>query len=385
MIKDNVTKLNELQTQNTINLVKNETLTLNPLDNTLQNSIYTLKYKQADTSNAVSKAYGYGVDSEGYMSSDFNKAAGLPDNFKIHKSTLDEIKRYSEHNWFVADLKQYLGVNNYFSNIDIADTIKQYYNTFSQALSQTFSSDKTSFSQEDINSMPSGYVFSGDIFANDGAKIQQAANYSELKISNVYRTPQQLKEADNLYISVGCAINGIAGSSWGLSLQDLEKTYNHSVDEGKFNLDMSFYPQNEDESYSKEALFMSFLNANDGQVLYSSNNKLNPIVEAYNTQMLKQSSYDNSVNLDAIMTGKVDFASLLKAQALEGWLDTHIYAYENGVSWQNSSIGYGGAWFDKQFDKAKKNGWKASSSSIDSYVSSIMQRLQNLINQTRVV
>nr|WP_251823901.1 hypothetical protein [Campylobacter jejuni] len=30
--------------------------------------------------------------------------------------------------------------------------------------------------------------------------------------------------------------------------------------EGEFNPDMSVYPQNEDGSYSKEALFMSFLN-----------------------------------------------------------------------------------------------------------------------------
>lgn len=382
LIKDNVTKLNQIQTQNSQVLAKNEALNFNPLTNTLKNSIYTLKYKQADAGNAVSIAYGYGVDSDGYMSSDFNKAAGLPENFKIHKSTLDEIKRYNEDNWVIADLKQYLGVDNYFSNIDMADTIKQYYNVFSQALSQTFPSDKTSFSQKDINSMPSGYAFSGDVFANNGAKIQYAADYSELAISNVYQTPQQLKEANELYVNVGNAINGIAGSSYGLSLQDLEKTYG---DEGKFNLDMSFYPKNENGEYSKEALFMSFLKANDGKVLYSPNNKLNPIVEAYNTQMAKQSSYgENSVNLKDIMIGKIDFASLLKAQAQESWLDSNIYAYENGISWQNSSIGYGGAWFDKQFEEAKKNGWKASSSSIDSYVSSITQRLQNLINQTRV-
>ena len=34
-------------------------------------------------------AYGYSVDSKGFMGADFNKAAGLPAEFKIHKSTLD--------------------------------------------------------------------------------------------------------------------------------------------------------------------------------------------------------------------------------------------------------------------------------------------------------
>lgn len=36
-------------------------------------------------------AYGYSVDSKGFMGADFNKAAGLPQDFKIHKSTLDTI------------------------------------------------------------------------------------------------------------------------------------------------------------------------------------------------------------------------------------------------------------------------------------------------------
>ena len=45
MIKDNVTKLSGIQTQNSFTLAKNEILNSNPLDNPLQNSIYALKYK----------------------------------------------------------------------------------------------------------------------------------------------------------------------------------------------------------------------------------------------------------------------------------------------------------------------------------------------------
>ena len=41
------------------------------------------------------QAYGYSVDNLGYMGSDFNKAAGLPENFKIHKSSIDEIVRFN--------------------------------------------------------------------------------------------------------------------------------------------------------------------------------------------------------------------------------------------------------------------------------------------------
>ena len=155
--------------------------------------------------------------------------------------------------------------------------------------------------------------------------------------------------------------------------------------EGGFNPDMSVYPQNEDGSYSKEALFMSFLKSyppfpSSNQVVLSPEAK---VLEAQRKQEMKANpSFD--ISLDDIMTGKVDFASLLKGYAQDGWLDADIYAMDKGVAWQNASIGYGGAWFDNQFNQAKANGWKASNQSIDSYVNSIMDRLNNLIGQTRV-
>ncbi|HEC3299616.1 TPA: hypothetical protein R2S77_001190, partial [Campylobacter jejuni] len=153
----------------------------------------------------------------------------------------------------------------------------------------------------------------------------------------------------------------------------------------EFNPDMSVYPQNEDGNYSKEALFMSFLKSyppfpSPNQVVFSPEAKVREA--KLELEMKANPSFD--VSLDDIMTGKVDFASLLKGYAQDGWLDADIYAMEKGVAWQNTSIGYGGAWFDNQFNQAKANGWKASSQSIDSYVNSIMDRLNNLIGQTRV-
>ncbi|MBX0372475.1 Cj0814 family flagellar-dependent secreted protein, partial [Campylobacter jejuni] len=121
-----------------------------------------------------------------------------------------------------------------------------------------------------------------------------------------------------------------------------------------------------------------------GQPVESPKTTLNPKVEAYNRAMAKESFNGDSIALNDIMTGKVDFASLLKGYAQDGWLDADIYAMEKGVAWQNTSIGYGGAWFDNQFNQTKANGWKASSESINSYVGSIMDRLNNLIGQTRV-
>ncbi|EAH4937466.1 hypothetical protein EUB34_06430 [Campylobacter jejuni] len=409
-LKQNASKLNEIQNTNSQTLVRSEVLnsinTTNTSNNTnfsissktnspnydisseFKNSIYTLKYKQADISTSTNTAYGYSVDKDGYMGSDFNKAAGLPEDFKIHKSTLDEIERRAENNSYTSDIKKYLGIDKYYTNIDMAETIKQYYNLFSNALGQSFPNDKTSFSEADINSMPKGYAINGikSMDFNDPGNrmnITHLRDFSNSSIANIYQTPEQMKEAESLYIQSGSLIDGINGHSFGLSLEEIKNV--SKGEDWQFNPDMSVYPQNEDGSYSKEALFMSFLKSyGSGQPVESPKTTLNPKVEAYNRAMAKESFNGDSIALNDIMTGKVDFASLLKGYAQDGWLDADIYAMEKGVAWQNTSIGYGGAWFDNQFNQTKANGWKASNQSINSYVGSIMDRLNNLIGQTRV-
>ncbi|EBI2264685.1 hypothetical protein FK648_03280 [Campylobacter jejuni] len=396
-LKQNASKLNEIQNTNSQTLVRSEVLnsinTTNTSNNTnfsissktnspnydisseFKNSIYTLKYKQADISNNT--AYGYSVDKDGYMGSDFNKAAGLPEDFKIHKSTLDEIKKAAENDPVVSSTKEYLGVSEYYTNIDMAETIKQYYNLFSNALGQSFPNDKTSFSEADINSMPKGI----SELSSDKTIGIMPKNYDKLTITNYYNTQEQYNEAEQLgmfgHINIG--LQSLNFTPQSMQTQNLDK--DTAID--TFNPDMSVYPQNEDGSYSKEALFMSFLKST-GVSPREGSATLNPIAKSYAEAMTKESFDGSLTSLDDIMTGKVDFASLLKGYAQEGWLDADIYAMEKGVAWQNTSIGYGGAWFDREFNQVKANGWKASNQSIDSYVNSIMDRLNNLIGQTRV-
>lgn len=401
-LKQNASKLNEIQNANSQTLARSEVLnsanTTNTSNNTnfsiisissktsspnydisseFKNSIYTLKYKQADISTSTNTAYGYSVDKDGYMGSDFNKAAGLPEDFKIHKSTLDEIERKAENNSYTSDIKKYLGIDKYYTNIDMAETIKQYYNLFSNALGQSFPNDKTSFSEADINSMPKGI----SELSSDKTIGIMPKNYDKLTITNYYNTQEQYNEAEQLgmfgHINIG--LQSLNFTPQSMQTQNLDK--DTAID--TFNPDMSVYPQNEDGSYSKEALFMSFLKST-GVSPREGSATLNPIAKSYAEAMTKESFDGSLTSLDDIMTGKVDFASLLKGYAQEGWLDADIYAMEKGVAWQNTSIGYGGAWFDREFNQVKANGWKASSESINSYVGSIMDRLNNLIGQTRV-
>ncbi|HEF9274953.1 TPA: hypothetical protein SBW47_001738, partial [Campylobacter coli] len=359
-LKQNANKLNEIQSKNSQTLARSEILnstnTTNTSNNTnfsissktsspnydisseFKNSIYTLKYKQVDLSTDT--AYGYSVDKDGYMGSDFNKAAGLPEDFKIHKSTLDEIERFNQHG--MADETS----GNYYDSFDMASIVKSYYNSFNQVIS-AFPNDKTSFSEADLEQLPKG--------------LNYGRNENKEKIVKNIFNAEQFHEAQAIkYSTMNLGMNLM---KLDFSPQSMEQ--DPSI-EGEFNPDMSVYPQNEDGSYSKEALFMSFLKSyppfpSSNQVVFSPEAK----VREAKLELEMKANPSFSVSLDDIMTGKVDFASLLKGYAQDGWLDAGIYAMEKGVKWQNVYVGSGIS-FDREFHQAKANGWKASSESINS-------------------
>ncbi|MCC3146259.1 Cj0814 family flagellar-dependent secreted protein [Campylobacter jejuni] len=315
-LSNNSNSTNISNSSNTNLSINNATKTSSPnydISSEFKNSIYTLKYKQVDLSTDT--AYGYSVDKDGYMGSDFNKAAGLPEDFKIHKSTLDEIERFNQHNMAGATS------GNYYDSFDMASIVKSHYNSFNQVIS-AFPNDKTSFSEADLEQLPKGLNYGRN-------------ENKEQVVTNIFNA-EQLKEAQELDCIAGLGINW---AKLDFSPQSMEQGPSK---EGGFNPDMSVYPQNEDGSYSKEALFMSFLKSyspipSPNQVVFSPEAK---VLEAkFEQEMKANPSFD--VSLDDIMTGKVDFASLLKGYAQDGWLDADIYAMEKGVAWQNTSIGYG--------------------------------------------
>ncbi|ELC2975699.1 hypothetical protein QYA66_001627, partial [Campylobacter coli] len=369
-LSNNSNSTNISNSSNTNLSINNATKTSSPnydISSEFKNSIYTLKYKQADISTSTNTAYGYSVDKDGYMGSDFNKAAGLPEDFKIHKSTLDEIKKAAENEPYIADMKQYFGVSEYYTNIDMAETIKQYYNLFSNALGQSFPNDKTSFSEADINSMPKGYAINGikSMDFNDPSNrmnITHLRDFSNSLISNVYKTPEQAKEADEIWLDSGCMIKGLSSETLGLSLEEIKNV--SKGEDWQFNPDMSVYPQNEDGSYSKETLFMSFLKSQGGQPVESLKTTLNPKVEAYNRAMAKESFSGPAIHLDSIMTGKSDFKSFFRYWAERGIEEGDLYMYENNIPKESAM----GNWaLDAEIKQALANGWKAKPSTINSY------------------
>ncbi|EKD6389926.1 hypothetical protein OSN96_001497, partial [Campylobacter coli] len=307
-LSNNSNSTNISNSSNTNLSINNATKTSSPnydISSEFKNSIYTLKYKQADISTSTNTAYGYSVDKDGYMGSDFNKAAGLPEDFKIHKSTLDEIYNFNEAQY--QDIKEQLGISRYFTNIDMADTIKQYYNQFNQIVNHTFNdTNKTSFTEADINSMPKGYIsvgYKGLDFLDQSNPYNALGlvNHSNTKVTNVFKTDDEFHEAQA--IQMGMMGIDFYPQKLNISTQSLSQG---ALMEGGFNPDMSVYPQNEDGSYSKEALFMSFLKSEGGYMVAGKNTTIAPQAMNYNLNVAKQSipKYSN-VDFDDIMTGKV--------------------------------------------------------------------------------
>ena len=204
-----------------------------------QNSLSSLNFNDL-------QAYGYTVDKAGFMGADFNKAAGLPKDFKIHKSTLDELNRFAERNHVLNRIKSKDEQIKIFDNIDMADTIKHYYRLFDQ-MTSALGDDKKSYTLADIGKLPKGYSTKGTHYDAKGHLLKDLSNST---ISNIYSSTDELNSAKSISKELSSA--GVR-----LIVKEVDFTMSEAGDEFSFNPDMSVYQA--DEGYSKEALFMGFL------------------------------------------------------------------------------------------------------------------------------
>ncbi|MCR2107762.1 hypothetical protein CUPS4066_03410 [Campylobacter upsaliensis] len=73
----------------------------------------------SDKSQAINKVLGYGVDKDGFFTSDFNEKAGIPKDYKIYADGLNNF------------VNNFIKRQPFYSQIDIAKTIGNAYNSFS--------------------------------------------------------------------------------------------------------------------------------------------------------------------------------------------------------------------------------------------------------------
>ncbi|WP_300702101.1 Cj0814 family flagellar-dependent secreted protein [uncultured Campylobacter sp.] len=101
-----------------------------------------------DKSQAVSEILGYGVDSEGFFTSDFNEAAGLPKDFRIeYKSVESIINTYKQSGLFVS--------------IDIAKSMQNAYKVFSALVDDK---NVNYFTKNDIANLPLAFTYDKTTF-----------------------------------------------------------------------------------------------------------------------------------------------------------------------------------------------------------------------------
>ncbi|TKX32476.1 Cj0814 family flagellar-dependent secreted protein [Campylobacter aviculae] len=101
----------------------------------------------SDKSKAVNKILGYGVDEDGFFTSDFNEAAGIPKDYKIYAKDMES---------FVNN--QTKGLLSSYVSIDIAKTIGNAYKVFSQLLDNELS-NKNSFTKQDLSIISQAFEF----------------------------------------------------------------------------------------------------------------------------------------------------------------------------------------------------------------------------------
>ena len=129
------------------NNIKSSIYNASTNDTTKVSANKQVKEKASDTSLATSKYEGYGVDKDGYFTSDFNEAAGIPSDFKIHKNSMSSLVNMEEN----MDSSY-----RTFAKIDIAKTASNAYKVLSQVAPDIANSDKSYFSSAELKQIQQG-------------------------------------------------------------------------------------------------------------------------------------------------------------------------------------------------------------------------------------
>ena len=99
---------------------------------------------------SFNEVLGYEVDEDGYFTSEFNEAAGIPKDYKIHSDTLKSLVNVND---------KAIAFNKMFSKIDIAKTARNAYKILSQVAGDELLNSKESFTKEDLAKFPQGYEY----------------------------------------------------------------------------------------------------------------------------------------------------------------------------------------------------------------------------------
>ena len=139
--------------------------------NSTTNSSKNTNSTQNNNSNS-NEVLGYKVDKDGFFTAEFNKKAGIPQDYKIHSSTMQSLVKVTTS-----------GLSRSFDSIDIAKSVGNAYKILSQVVGESVLSSKDSFTKDEIKGFPQGYEVDTRTF----------------KVSNIYNTNAEFMGAARAY------------------------------------------------------------------------------------------------------------------------------------------------------------------------------------------
>lgn len=113
--------MQSVQKENTNNSQESQQ---NNISNNTQNKTKEMSAFQMNIFESVKQAFGFGIDSEGFFTSDLNEAAGIPKDIKIDAGL--GVKYYLSS----------LPILGYYNNIDLVGSVKNFYQEFSKLSEQ---------------------------------------------------------------------------------------------------------------------------------------------------------------------------------------------------------------------------------------------------------
>ena len=223
----------------------------------ISNKINTKSYAINNTNEVL----GYKVDKEGYFTSDFNTAANIPTDIKIHSSTMQSLVDF----WANENTSSMIKA---FESIDIAKTVGNAYKILSQLIDKDTLDSKANFTLDEIKNLPQGYEFN-----RQSLKIDKIINkdYENTSLSFDYNNNNDIKTSP-LFFSVDDIFNN-----------------NNKKDgyDSFFDTTADKYT-NTDGSITKGGLLVAIINAN----MYT--------IEGETTRWGKRTGFDKSMNLQEV-------------------------------------------------------------------------------------
>lgn len=219
----------------------------------------------SDKSRAVSKMLGYGVDKDGFFTSDFNEAAGLPKDYKIYAKGAENLASYITNLNFKS-----------FTNIDIAKSLGNAYKVFSQLVDEP----SGNFTTEDLSKIPLGFSYDKKSF----------------QVTNIYQTQKEFDSAlsanNDLQIYQSSKQLALSFPSWNENSPNDYTKKNSDIFAPSSHIDIgaSFY-KNDNGTISKGGVLMAFFAGMSGQ---------NPLMEGETTISGKLNGYDKNMSQNQV-------------------------------------------------------------------------------------